>query len=236
MTKTQEGKIVKISGPVIIADGMRGAKMYDVVRVGKEGLIGEVIKLEGSNATVQVYEETAGIGPGEKVVNTGAPLSVELGPGLIGTTYDGIARPLKEIKEKIGPYITRGIEIPTLDRKKKWGFTPKVKNGDTVQPGDIVGVVNESSLVEHRVLVPPGMNGKITKISANGSYTVEHVVARVGDADVKMYQVWPVREQRRYKTKLEPNIPLITGQRIHSRPLRRREDSYPAAACQVVRR
>jgi len=214
MTKTQEGKIVSIAGPVIVADGMKGAKMYDVVRVGKEGLIGEVIKLEGENATVQVYEETAGIGPGERVVNTGSPLAIELGPGLIGTTYDGIARPLKEIKATTGPYITRGINIPTLDRKKKWEFIPKVKKGDAVQAGDIVGVVKESSAVEHRVMVPPGISGKVAKIAARGSYTVDHVVAKVGDTDMKMYQVWPVREQRKYKTKLEPNIPLITGQRI----------------------
>ncbi len=210
----KQGKIVKISGPVIEASGMRGAKMYDVVKVGKEGLIGEIIQLERDNATIQVYEETSGIGPGEKVVNTGSSLSIELGPGLIGTTFDGIGRPLYKIKEKAGAFITRGIEEPTLDQKKKWAFKPKVKKGDKVKEGDILGTVQETETIEHKVMVPPKISGKIDKISKKGNYTINDNIAKIDGEEVTMSQPWPVRMARPVDKKKDPNMPLMSGQRV----------------------
>lgn len=209
-----KGKIVKIAGPVVVADGMRGSKMYDVVKVGKEGLIGEVIQLSGNKATVQVYEETSGIGPGEEVVSTEAPLSIELGPGLLGTTFDGIARPLEGIKAKTGTYITRGISEPTLDRKKTWDFVPVAKKGQTVTGGDIIGTVKETELIEHRVMVLPGKEGKLTEVASKGKYKVTDTIAKIGDEIITMAQKWPVREERPYARKLDPTMPLISGQRI----------------------
>jgi len=209
-----KGKITKIAGPVITADGMKGSKMYDVVKVGKEGLIGEIIELNRDFATIQVYEETSGVGPGEGVENTELPLMVELGPGLIGITFDGIARPLEAIKAKIGSYITRGINEPTLDRGKKWEFKPVVKKGEKVATGDILGTVDESQVVEHRVMVPPAVSGKISKIVPAGKYKVTETIAEVDGKPVKMMQKWPVRIERQYKEKLDPVVPLISGQRI----------------------
>ncbi|MDP7078291.1 MAG: V-type ATP synthase subunit A [Candidatus Undinarchaeales archaeon] len=213
-----EGKIVKVAGPVIDADEMKGVKMFDVVRVGKQGLIGEVIGLLGAAATIQVYEETSGLSVGEPVVSTGMPLSVELGPGLMGAIFDGIQRPLQVIKEKAGEFIIRGVEADPLDRKKTWVFEPRVKKGDTVKAGDVVGVVQESALVEHKILVPSDADGSVASVTKKGEYVVEDVMAVIktpeGERQVNMLQKWPVRRGRPYKEKLAPHIPLITGQRI----------------------
>ena len=211
------GTITKVAGPLVIAKDMRDANMFDVVRVSEQELIGEIIEMHGDRASIQVYEETSGLGPGEKVVSTGAPLSVELGPGLIGTIYDGIQRPLEEIMKRIGTNLQRGIDVPSLDREKKWKFTPRVAVGDTVQAGDVLGVVQETTVVEHRVMVPNGMSGTVEWIG-DGEYTVTETVAklRTGDqtADVTLMQKWPVRVGRPYKKKLSPDIPLVTGQRV----------------------
>jgi len=211
------GKIVRITGPVVIADGMRGSEMYELARVGEEGLIGEIIGLTGDRATIQVYEETSGIKPGEKVEGTGKPLSVELGPGLIGGIYDGTQRPLTIIRTKTGDLIKRGVFAHALPRDKKWEFVPKVKKGADVVEGGVLGIVKESKLVEHRVLVPPGTNGKILEIS-DGLHKVEDVIAIVdtpaGKKEMAMMQTWPVRRARPYKEKLDPLEPLISGQRV----------------------
>ena len=214
-----KGKIVKIAGPVVVANGMRGARMYDVVKVGNAGLIGEIIELEEDRATIQVYEETSGIGPGEDVLDTGAPLSIELGPGLIGTTFDGIARPLKGIRDKSGDFIARGIDEPTLNRETDWSFKPAVKKGQSVQGGDVIGTVKETDLIEHKIMVPPNVEGKVEKIVNAGKYKVTHVLARIkkttgGTVDVQMLQKWPVRIGRPYKKKEDPSTPLMSGQRI----------------------
>ncbi|MDP6627952.1 MAG: V-type ATP synthase subunit A [Methanopyri archaeon] len=213
-----EGKIVKVAGPVIDADGMKGVKMFDVVRVGDQGLIGEVIGLFGTAATIQVYEETSGLSVGEPVVSTGMPLSVELGPGLMGAIFDGIQRPLEVIMEKAGEFILRGVEADPLDRKKKWAFEPRVKKGDTVKAGDVVGIVRESALVDHKILVPYDADGSVASITKKGEYIVEDVMAVIktpeGERQVTMLQKWPVRRGRPYKEKQAPCVPLITGQRI----------------------
>ena len=213
-----QGKVVKVSGPLVVASGMEDANMYDVVRVGEQGLIGEIIEMRGGNASVQVYEETAGIGPGVPVESTGAPLSVELGPGLIGTMYDGIQRPLEEMRKIAGPNITRGIKVPSIDREKKWQFVPKVKSGDEVEAGDIIGTVQETVLVEQRIMVPYGISGTVEAIES-GEFTVEDVICKVRTVDgelkeLAMLQKWPVRKGRPYKEKLVPEMPLITGQRV----------------------
>ena len=208
------GKIIRVAGPVVVADGMKGSEMYEVVRVGEEGLIGEIIALSGDRATIQVYEETSGIKPGEKVERTGAPLSVLLGPGIVGQIYDGIQRPLPAIKDMMGDFIQRGADVPPLDFNKKWHFVPKVKKGDRVTGGDVLGVVKETNLVEHRVMVPPDLSGTVDFIIDEGDYTIEEVVAKVGGKDVKMYQRWPVRMQRPFKEKLDPSELLVTGQRV----------------------
>ena len=188
------GKIVRITGPVVIADDMKGSEMYELARVGEEGLIGEIIGLAGDRATIQVYEETSGIKPGEKVEGTGKPLSVELGPGLIGAIYDGTQRPLTIIKTKTGDMIKRGVFAHALPRDKKWEFVPKVKKGADVVEGDVLGIVKESKLVEHRILAPPGTNGKILEIS-DGSHKVEDIIAVVdtpaGKKEIAMMQTWP---------------------------------------------
>jgi len=211
------GKIVRITGPVVIADGMRGSEMYELARVGEEGLMGEIIGLTGDRATIQVYEETSGIRPGEKVEGTGKPLSVELGPGLIGAIYDGTQRPLTIIRMKTGDLIKRGVFAHALPRDKKWEFVTKVKKGADVVEGDVLGIVKESKLVEHRILVPPGTNGKILEIS-DGSHKVEDVIAIVdthaGKKEIAMMQTWPVRRARPYKEELDPFEPLISGQRV----------------------
>ena len=208
-----KGKVIKVSGPLIVASGMEGVKMYDVVRVSNEGLIGEVLELRGDKASIQVYEETGGLGVGDPVTTTGMPLSVELGPGIIGGIYDGIGRPLDIIKDKTGDRIERGVDIVALDREKKWDFKAKAKVGDHVETGDVLGVVAENEVVEHRIMVPIGISGKVTKI-ASGKFKVTDTVAVVDKTNVTMLQKWPVRIGRPFKSKLSPTEPLITGQRI----------------------
>ena len=213
-----QGKIVKIAGPLVVASGMDDADMYDVARVGDIGLSGEIIEMRDGNASIQVYEETAGLQPGEPVVSLEKPLSVELGPGLIETIYDGIQRPLSVLLEKSGTNIARGVSEPALDHSKLWDFVPVAKEGDEVEAGDIVGTVQETVAVTQKIMVPYGVSGKI-KMIKGGTFTIDEVIAVVTDDkgedhDVKMYQEWPVRRERPYKTKLAPNDPLITGQRV----------------------
>jgi len=211
-------KIVKVAGPVVIAEGLKDAKMYDVVKVSHRKLIGEIIELNKEFVTIQVYEETSGIGPGEPVFSTNMPLSVELGPGLISSIYDGIQRPLDKIKLAKGDYITRGAEADGIDRKKKWEFRLSMKKGDKVETGDIIGLVQESSIIEHKIMIPHGIKGEIVEIS-KGNFTVEETIAVVKDEhgekhNIIMLQKWPVRRPRPYKQKLPPFEPLVTGQRV----------------------
>jgi len=211
------GKIVKVAGPLVIASNIRSAKIYDVVRVSEQRLMGEVIEMRGDEASIQVYEETGGLGVGEPVYPTGVPLSVELGPGLIESIYDGVQRPLDIIREQAGDLITRGIDIPGLNREKKWKFDPGVKPGDVVAEGDILGTVDETILVKHRIMVLPGVTGTVKKIES-GEFTVTEKIAVIstekGDVDVTLMQKWPVRLARPYKRKLDPDEPLSTGQRV----------------------
>ena len=212
------GKIIKVSGPLIVAEGLSHANMYDVVRVGNDRLIGEIIEMRGDRASIQVYEETAGIGFGDEVITTGAPLSVELAPGLIENIYDGIQRPLEKIREISGSNIKRGIDVASVDRDRKWDFTPKKAVGDKVTSGDIIGTVPDTVIVEHRVMVPHGVSGEIIEIK-EGSFTVEETICRIktetGDIkEVAMLQKWPVRVGRPYKEKMPPDVPMITGQRV----------------------
>jgi len=213
----KQGKITKISGPLVIAEGLDDAKMFDVVRVGKERLIGEVIEIRGQKASIQVYEETAGLSPGDPVETTGAPLSVELGPGMLENIFDGIQRPLDKIQQQVGEFITRGIEVPALDREKKWKFVPVVKVGDEVTGGDIIGVVKETVIVDHKIMVPPGIEGSIEEIY-EGEFTVVDTIAKIktkeGIKEIQMMQKWPVRKIRPYKKKLPPYEPMTTGQRV----------------------
>ena len=213
-----QGKIIKVSGPLVVAEGMADVKMYDVVRVGAMRLIGEVIELRGDKASIQVYEETAGIGPGEPVETTGEPLSVELAPGLIESIYDGIQRPLVEIRKKVGDRITRGVEVPSIDREKKWHFCPTVQVGAIVEAGDIIGTVQETSIIEHRIMVPYGVSGEVTAIEEKNATVLETVaVVKQKDGSLKeltMMQKTPVRIGRKYREKLPPNKPMVTGQRI----------------------
>lgn len=209
-----KGFISRITGPVVEAKGMLGARMYDVVRVGEEGLIGEVIRLESDLAVIQVYEETGGLRVGEPVEGTGEPLLVELGPGLLTSILDGIQRPLPSIWHETGAFITRGIVALALPRDKKWEFTPVVKKGSLVEPGDVVGTVQESQSILHKVMVPPGKSGKVVEVK-KGKFTVDEPVTRLEDgSEIVMMQKWPVREPRPYKTRLDPEVPLITGQRV----------------------
>ena len=216
--KSQEGKIVRISGPVIEADDMRGAKMYDVVRVGDENLIGEIIRLNGDVATIQVYEDTNGLKPGEKVISTDMPLSVELGPGLLTNIYDGIQRPLPAIYEETGDFISRGVEAHAIDRKKKWHFKPVAKSGDKVSGCDVIGEVQETSIIVHKIIVPPDVKGTISSVEKEGDYTVEDDIAVITtdkeDVKLQMLQRWPVRKPRPVAKKYDPSLPLITGQRV----------------------
>ena len=214
----EQGKIVKISGPLVVASGMSDADMYDVVKVGNQGLTGEIIEMRDGNASIQVYEETAGLQPGEPVYSTGAPLSVELGPGLIETIYDGIQRPLSVLLKKTGTNIARGVSEPALDRDKKWDFVAVAKVGDEVSAGEVLGTVEETIAVTQRIMVPYKVSGKVKSIES-GSFTVDETVAVIEDAsgkdiEVKMMQRWPVRVERPYKEKLSPEEPLITGQRV----------------------
>lgn len=212
-----KGTIKKVAGPLVIAEGMRDANMFDVVRVSKQRLIGEIIEMHGDEASIQVYEETSGLGPGEPVESTEMPLSVELGPGLITSIYDGIQRPLDDIMKVSGNNLQRGVEVPSLKRDLKWNFVPVAKVGDTVEAGDIIGTVQETAVVEQRIMIPYSIEGTIKEIKA-GEFTVEDVVAVVttadGDKDVTLMQKWPVRKGRPYKKKLPPSMPLITGQRV----------------------
>ncbi len=211
-----EGKIVKISGPLVIAEGMREANMFDVVRVGEDKLIGEIIEMHGDRASIQVYEETAGLGRGEKVVSTGAPLSVELGPGIVTNIYDGIQRPLEKMREVCGSNIQRGIDLPALDREKKWKFTASVKSGTEVSGGDVLGYVDETEVIRHKIMVPPTVHGTVKELFS-GEYTV---VDKIGIIDtgkeempLTLMQKWPVRRSRPYREKLPPSEPMVTGQR-----------------------
>ena len=211
------GSIIKVSGPLIVAANMTDVKMYDVVKVGEQQLIGEVIELRGDKASVQVYEETSGLGVGDKVVSTGSPLSVELAPGLIGSIFDGIQRPLDKIVEQYGDRITRGIKISSIDREKKWRFNAIKKPGDKVIAGDVLGTVKETEIVEHKILVPYGVEGTVKSIES-GDFTVEQTVAVITGGEkefpVAMLTRWPVRKARPYKTKKTPFMPMITGQRV----------------------
>lgn len=215
--KEKIGRIKKISGPLIVAEGMPGVRMYEVVRVGKEKLVGEVVELHGENISIQVYEETGGLKPGEPVEATGASLSVELGPGLVGQIFDGVQRPLETIYESEGEYIGRGIEIYGLDQDKKWNFEPSVSEGDSIHTGDIVGTVMETAVVEHRILVPQNIKGKVKEVK-KGEYTIDEPVVIVetddGDKEIKLAHKWPVRIKRPYLRKYPPSEPMITGQRV----------------------
>ena len=211
------GKIKKVAGPLVIAEGMRDANMFDVVRVSDNRLIGEIIEMHGDEASVQVYEETSGLGPGEPVESTGMPLSVELGPGLISSIYDGIQRPLDDIMKLCGNNLQRGVEVASLKRDKKWTFKPSVKKEDKVENGDIIGTVQETAIVEQRIMVPYGISGTVKEIK-EGDFTVDETVCIVetadGDKELSMMQKWPVRKGRPYKEKMPPVMPLITGQRV----------------------
>ncbi|WP_455392960.1 ATP synthase subunit A [[Eubacterium] cellulosolvens] len=215
----QFGIIDRIAGPVVQAKNMRGARMYDVVRAGREGLVGEIIGLDGDIGTIQVYEETTGVIPGEYVEPTGEPLSVELGPGIVGMIYDGIQRPLEIIQKETGDFIQRGVRTPGLDHSAKWHFKPKAKFGDTVKGGDILGTVQETKVVEHRIMVPHGVEGTIERINGEGEYTIDDKIASIktasGSKELTMVQHWPVRIGRPFVKKFDPNIPLVTGQRIY---------------------
>src|SRR5712692_10038816 len=218
MPDFKPGKVARVAGPVIVAEGMLGAQMYEVVRVGDQGLIGEIIKIDGENATVQVYEETAGIRPGEKVERTGRPLSVELGPGITGQIYDGIQRPLTVLFEKTGPFVKRGLAPPPIDKSKKWHFVPVTKKGAAVIGGDIIGNVKETSLITQRIMIPANLSGRIGSVVDEGDYTVSEPVAELDSptepVSLFMLNTWPVRTARATKRKLPSDTPLLTGQRI----------------------
>jgi V/A-type H+-transporting ATPase subunit A len=212
------GKIIKVSGPLVVAEGMDEANIYDVCKVGEKGLIGEIIEMRGDKASIQVYEETSGIGPGDPVTTTGEPLSVELGPGLIESMFDGIQRPLDAFMEAAqSSFLTRGVSVPSLNREKKWDFVATAKVGDEVKAGDVIGTVQETPVVEQRIMIPVGVEGKIKDIKA-GSFTVTETIAVVetakGDREVQLMQKWPVRKGRPYNSKINPVEPMLTGQRV----------------------
>ena len=211
------GKIVKVSGPLIIAEGMANSKMYDVVQVSEKKLIGEIIELRGDRASIQVYEETSGLGPGENVYSTDAPLSVELAPGLIESIFDGIQRPLEKLREVAGNHIERGVYVSAIDHEKKWDFVPVAKKGDVVEAGSVLGTVQENILISHKIMVPYGVSGTVKDIK-KGKFNIDETIAVIttdkGDKEVSMLQKWPVRKGRPYAEKLAPKTPLVTGQRV----------------------
>ena len=213
----KEGRIIKVSGPLVVAEGMEEANVYDVVEVSDNKLIGEIIEMRGDKASIQVYEETTGIGPGDIVVTTGSPLSIELGPGMLEQMFDGIQRPLLKIQEAVGDFLLKGVSVPALDREKKWQFTPTMQVGEEVKPGKIIGTVQETEIVLHKIMVPNGVYGKIIDIK-EGEFTVERTICSIetenGVRELNMIQKWPVRKGRPYLRKLNPVKPLITGQRI----------------------
>ncbi len=213
-----QGKVVRISGPVVQAEGVSGLEMHELATVGDAELIGEVVRVEGDSATIQVYEDTVGLKPGEAVKGSGLPLAVELGPGLLKSIFDGIQRPLPVIQKATGDFIKRGVKTPALSREARWHFVPTIKEGTKVSGGEILGKVQETEIFEHRILVPPHVRGTITFVAPEGDYDIEQVIARVGDGgaeqELKLYHRWPVREPRPYAVRLEPTEPLITGQRI----------------------
>lgn len=213
----KSGKIIKVSGPLVVASGMEDANVYDVVEVSKDRLIGEVIEMRGDKASIQVYEETTGIGPGDEVYTTGAPLSVELGPGMIEQMFDGIQRPLVGLRDEAGDFLKRGVIVNPLNREKKWEFKKVANVGDNVQTGDILGTVEETSVVTHKIMVPNGIKGKVKDIK-EGSFTVEETIAVIetekGDENLTMLQKWSVRKGRPFKKKIDPKEPLVTGQRV----------------------
>ena len=211
------GRIIKVSGPLVIAEGMPEAQMYEVVRVSDKKLIGEIIEIRGDQASIQVYEETSGLGPGEPVYTTGESLSVELAPGLIESIFDGIQRPLDVIRSAAGDHITRGIDVEKLNKTRKWNFVPTVQKGDKVVFGDIIGTVKETSIVDHKIMVPYGVEGTIEEIQS-GDFTIVDTIAKINTGstikEIQMLQKWPVRRGRPYKQKLSPAQPMITGQRV----------------------
>lgn len=213
----QEGRIIKVAGPLIVAENLADSKMFDVVKVGELGLIGEIIELRGDKASIEVYEETAGLGVGDKVVSTGSPLSVELAPGLIEGIFDGIQRPLNKLVEKYGDRISRGIVVNNIDHDKKWDFIPTAKVGDTLSTGDELGYVQETSIVRHSIMVPENVSGQLVSIKS-GMFTVSEPIATIktdkGNIEVAMLRKWPVRRARKYKEKLSPDMPMVTGQRV----------------------
>jgi len=219
MTHRIIGRVKRVNGPVIEVMGITDAEMFELVRVGEEGLVGELIKLEADNAVVQVYEDTTGIAPFDPVYGTGMPLSVELGPGMVGTIYDGIQRPLEAIRTVSDVYIRRGITVPSLNRETRWHFVPSVKGGDRLRGGAVLGTVQETGNVLHRVLVPPGIEGVLESAVPEGEYTVEEVIAILRTADTQSKELslmhrWPIRVQRPVRTRRALDIPLITGQRV----------------------
>jgi len=209
-----EGKVKRVAGPVVTAKGLTGAKMYDIALVGEDRLIGEIIRLSEDSAVVQVYEETTGVKPGDTVTCTEEPLSVELGPGLIGNIYDGVQRPLEAIREEAGEFISRGISAHSIDRERKWRFVPQAEEGKDVQGGQPLGTVAESRIVQHIVMVPVGIQGRLEEIAPEGDYRVDEIIAKVDGRDIRMLRSWPVRRPRPIQRKLDPTIPLLTGQRI----------------------
>lgn len=218
MKEVTQGSILKVSGPLVVAEGMRNVQMFDVVRVSESNLIGEVIEVHGDKASIQVYEETSGLGPGEPVVSAGMPLSIELGPGLIGNMFDGIGRPLERMRSMSGDNIQRGIQVQTLDRDRRWEFVPSCQAGQQVSGGDILGTVQETSLIQHRILVPPKLSGELVQIEA-GSFGVADPIATLRTASgeqvpLTLMQTWPVRSGRPYKNKIAPERPMVTGQRV----------------------
>jgi len=212
-----EGKIIRISGPLIIAKDLPDAKMYEIVRVGRSRLFGEIIELHKDTVFIQVYEETQGLEPGEPVVLEGIPLSVQLGPGLIGSIYDGTQRPLNVIYDKYGSFIVKGVDVPSLSKEKIWHFFPLMKKGDTVNPGDKIGYVQETNIVKHYIMIPPNLKGTIDEIK-EGDYVISETVAKINNqkesVNITLSTTWPVRLPRPYKEKLIPYKPLITGQRV----------------------
>jgi len=214
----EHGRIVKVAGPLVVAEGLERSKMYDLVRVGADGLMGEIIEMRGERCSIQVYEETEGLGPGDPVESTGAPLSVELGPGMLGAVYDGVQRPLDALEVQAGAFLTRGVHAPGLDRSKQWTFHATARPGDTVQQGDVIGIVQENEVITHRIMVPVGLSGRIERIES-GTYTVDQPVGHLlagerGEVDLFMMQTWPVRVPRPYRKKLSVNEPLVTGTRV----------------------